>query len=152
MIRRKRNLFKTNHFCISIIFVLVIVGIGLIVHQNSKSEIIINDKHIRVDVADTLKKRQKGLSGQKTLCKDCGMLFIFDTAAIYEFWMPNMFFDIDIIWIKNDIVVDISEYVSHKMPMTIIKSQYPVDKVVELPAGRSQELGIVIGHGIQCVQ
>src|SRR3989344_5288383 len=53
------------------------------------------------DVADTPELRQLGLSGKKSLEKDSGMLFVFDTTGIYGFWMKEMAFPIDVIWIDE---------------------------------------------------
>ncbi len=60
---------------------------------------------IIVDVANTPKARTQGLSGRASLKEDEGMLFIFDSSGIYTFWMKDMNFPIDIIWINQNLEV-----------------------------------------------
>jgi hypothetical protein len=52
---------------------------------------------------------QKGLSGRASLNSESGMLFVFSKPDIYRFWMPNMNFPLDIIWINRGKVVDITK-------------------------------------------
>ena len=44
----------------------------------------------------------KGLSGRDNLADDEGMFFVFEKSDIYPFWMKDMKFAIDIIWIMED--------------------------------------------------
>ena len=57
---------------------------------------------IRVDIADTPAERERGLSGRSGLGKNEGLLFVFPEEGQYGFWMKDMLFPIDIIWIAND--------------------------------------------------
>ena len=54
---------------------------------------------IKVDLALTPTEQEKGLSGRKSLAEDAGMLFIFPKPSRNYFWMPDMNFPIDIIWL-----------------------------------------------------
>lgn len=52
--------------------------------------------------------RKKGLSGRNSLPLNQGMLFVFEKKGPYQFWMKDMKFAIDIIWIdENKKIVDI---------------------------------------------
>jgi uncharacterized protein len=44
---------------------------------------------ISAEVADTPAAREHGLMQRTRLCADCGMLFVFPTAARYGFWMKD---------------------------------------------------------------
>ena len=68
---------------------------------NQQKIIEINDKEIAVEVAATAETRSKGLSGRGSLEEGTGMLFIFDSPAQYGFWMKDMNFAIDIVWIDE---------------------------------------------------
>src|ERR671921_2143509 len=57
---------------------------------------------INVSLAETPEQQAKGLSIKNTLNENEGMLFIFDTPKEYSFWMKDMKFPIDIIWISSD--------------------------------------------------
>lgn len=60
---------------------------------------------IKVDLALTEKDQNQGLSGRVGLKDDEGMLFVFDTPDKYSFWMKDMNFPIDIIWVSSDFKV-----------------------------------------------
>ncbi len=59
----------------------------------------IRENTFDVAVADTLVKRDRGLSGREPLLVNQGMYFIFPVALSYGFWMKEMNFPIDIVWI-----------------------------------------------------
>ncbi|MBP6974903.1 MAG: DUF192 domain-containing protein [Candidatus Pacebacteria bacterium] len=56
----------------------------------------------KIILADTPALREKGLSGRTTLGTDEVMLFIFEKSARNYFWMKNMLFAIDIVWLDSD--------------------------------------------------
>lgn len=60
-------------------------------------------KHaVRAEVADTPATREHGLMQRTRLCADCGMLFVFPTAAHYGFWMKNTPLPIAVAFIGAD--------------------------------------------------
>ncbi len=72
--------------------------------------VTINGKRFTVTVADSPEERQQGLSGRDRLNDSEGMLFEFDSDGVYCFWMKDMQFAIDMIWLdKNKKVVHIQE-------------------------------------------
>ena len=54
---------------------------------------------IRVELALTQEEQKRGLSSRKELKENEGMLFIFNNSDKYSFWMKDMNFPIDIIWL-----------------------------------------------------
>jgi uncharacterized membrane protein (UPF0127 family) len=54
------------------------------------------------DIAATDEQRTKGLSVKDRLGENEAMLFVFDNEAEHTFWMKNMKFPIDIIWLDSD--------------------------------------------------
>ncbi len=75
--------------------------------------VVVGDVLIRVEIADTPEERIRGLSGRESLKPGWGMLFIFPQEGVYSFWMYNMRFPLDIIWIDEDGYV---VYVVEKAP------------------------------------
>lgn len=74
------------------------------------SRVCVNSACIQAEVADSAEKQEVGLMFRKNLAENRGMLFIFDREAKYSFWMKNMQFPLDIIWIdSNREIVDITE-------------------------------------------
>src|SRR5690242_15708811 len=61
----------------------------------------IGGQQIYVKKADTPAKQQQGLSGTASLPLDQGMLFIFPKDGTYAFWMKDMNYSLDIIWIDS---------------------------------------------------
>lgn len=57
---------------------------------------------IDAEIADTLQTRQLGLMYRKSLCADCGMLFIFAKAEMLNFWMKNTPIPLSIAFIAAD--------------------------------------------------
>lgn len=53
----------------------------------------------RVDLAALPEERQQGLSGREFMAQDEGMLFVFEEEQILHFWMKEMRFPLDMIWI-----------------------------------------------------
>jgi uncharacterized membrane protein (UPF0127 family) len=56
---------------------------------------------IHAEIADTTKKRAEGLMYREHLAKDRGMLFTFDQAQPWTFWMKNTRIPLDIIWMNE---------------------------------------------------
>lgn len=114
-----------------------------------KGTVTVNDKKINVLLADTEEKREKGLSGKKSLPENQGMLFIFDTADYPSFWMKEMQFPIDIIFINDKTVTTVYENVAppadENEQLPLYKPSAPSDKVLEINGGQSQTLGIKPG-------
>ena len=58
-----------------------------------------------VELAATPEQRSQGLSGRDSLSPGTGMLFIFETEGNYTFWMKDMRFPLDLIWISAECVL-----------------------------------------------
>lgn len=102
---------------------------------------------VRVAIADTPAERQQGLSGRKNLGPNEGLLFIFDKPGFYPFWMKEMNFPIDIIWLDGDWrVIDIDQYVPPQSFPRLFQSREPVQYVLEVNAGFAQKNKIGFGQ------
>ena len=101
---------------------------------------------VTVVVADTEALRTQGLSGKRSLAANEGMLFIFENPGVYGFWMKDMYFPIDIIWIDtNWKVSDISPGVDPNTYPQAFFPKKPVRYVLEVPSGFAKEHGISVG-------
>jgi uncharacterized membrane protein (UPF0127 family) len=113
----------------------------------SKSQITLKGIPLLVETAQTPKQWEKGLSDRKEMGSVDGMLFIFPQYHIPIFWMKDMHFPIDMIWIADGIVADIIPNVQpetgDKLPT--YSPKVPVDMILETPAGWAEEKGITIG-------
>jgi uncharacterized membrane protein (UPF0127 family) len=118
-------------------------------HRFTKGYVVIGDSlKVTVDVAASDSTREKGLSGRAVLKPDEGMYFIFDSPDTYAFWMKDMRFPLDLIWIGNgkiaDITTDVPMPVSG-LPLPTYVPRVPVDRVLEVDAGFAQAHGLRIG-------
>ncbi|MFA7309979.1 MAG: DUF192 domain-containing protein [Candidatus Paceibacterota bacterium] len=115
-----------------------------IVHR--QSVIVLKGQMVRVTVASTPAARQQGLSGRSGLAQDEGMLFVFPEDGEYGFWMKDMLFPIDIVWLDADgTVVYIAPEVSPDSYPTSYRPATSSRYVVELPAGWVKVYNLSIG-------
>ena len=63
------------------------------------------------------------------------MLFRYEQPGRHGFWMPDMHFDIDILWIRAGRIVHVEANVPHGDARTIYRPSEPADLVLEVPAG-----------------
>ncbi len=95
-----------------------------------------------IEIADTAEERAHGLSGRAVIPDDFGMLFIFDEAGYYGFWMKGMLAPIDIIWVNEDgTIAGVSESISPDSYPAEFQPPVPVRYVLEVRAGLSRERG-----------
>lgn len=123
-------MLKKNYFFISIIIIIILI-IGFYVFStffsineekkvdlkpkvsseaenldiNKTQYIKIAGKILKVELAITPQTQEQGLSGRKELKEDEGMLFVFNHMDKYSFWMKDMNFALDIIWLDEDLRV-----------------------------------------------
>jgi uncharacterized membrane protein (UPF0127 family) len=120
---------------------------------DSGSFVFIGGKKIRVDLANTPATRTQGLSGRKSLLENQGMLFVFDDSDFHSFWMKNMKFPIDIIYIKGDKVTTVIENAKPSTTsdenLEIFQPNEASDKVLEVNAGIAKKYNIKKGTVIK---
>ena len=67
-----------------------------------QAKVIINDFDLRVYLAVTNDQQVNGLSVKDHLNENEGMLFVYEQPTRQGFWMKDMKFPIDIIWLDNN--------------------------------------------------
>jgi hypothetical protein len=113
------------------------------------SSLFINGKEIRIEYANTEEKRIRGLSGKISIPEDFGLLFTFPKEGVYGFWMKDMNFPIDIIWIGKDLrVKDITKNISPETFPNTFKPKVPILYVLEVNAGFSDQYKISEGMNV----
>jgi uncharacterized membrane protein (UPF0127 family) len=60
---------------------------------------------VKAEVVREPEEMQRGLMFREGLAEDEGMLFVFPQEGVVPFWMKNMLFPIDIIWISEEKLV-----------------------------------------------
>ena len=87
--------------CVVVSFFVLIL---ILLHNSSISPkhikyVQIGDVKVKVELALTKEAQEQGLSGRSGLKDDTGMLFVFSYPDKYYFWMKDMHFPIDILWL-----------------------------------------------------
>ncbi len=103
---------------------------------------------ISAEVADTMPAIQRGLMYRETIGEDEGMFFVFDHVDTYAFWMKNVNFPLDIVWLDNSYrVVHIERNVPGCLSETCATytPTVPARFVLEMRAGVVSANGIVVG-------
>ena len=130
---------------VAVLIVCSFIASGLFWWQQSAArtyqtaKVSIGDKvTVAVQVAKTSKQVTQGLSGRQPLGETNGMLFVMGASDQWTFWMKDMLFDLDFIWINHGQVVGVSKQISHPLrgetPATV-QPLIPADQVLEVNAG-----------------
>jgi uncharacterized membrane protein (UPF0127 family) len=121
--------------------------------KKQKPKATIGKTEVFVDTARTSSEKEKGLSGKKSLQENEGMLFIWDESTTPGFWMKDMNFAIDIIWIREERIVGIEENVQPEPgkkdnELTRYYPSEPITHVLEVKAGFSKVYNIMTGDRV----
>jgi uncharacterized membrane protein (UPF0127 family) len=126
---------------------VVIIILGLQQDRKEVGESVSSEMHaylqtdgrcVELDIAETEDEKQQGLSGRKELAANEGMLFTYEDQAKRGFWMKDMKFPIDIIWIddENRVVTIKDSAQPDSYPETFAPDR-PAKNVIETVAGFS---------------
>lgn len=146
--------FSVKQYLIIICVALFIVG-GIYLKFREyvlpTAVVKIAGQKIKVELAKTPKAQTKGLSGRKELAENQGLLFLFPVSQKRGFWMKDMNFPIDIIWLNNGEVVDFAPNLPPAVEITppVYYPRAPVNAVLEVAAGFSQKNGLKIGDKLE---
>ncbi len=128
---------------LSLIGLLTACGAPVEPTSQSGEHVTILGQRVEVVLARSKAEQSLGLGRRDGLAWDSGMLFLYDRAGFYSFWMKEMRFDIDIVWIRDDRIVDISHGVRHDPGGTgdKVRPRELVNAVLEVPAGYAASHG-----------
>ena len=155
--RKRRYLNYLKGRIVYIIAIVLILSLGLTYYITeykigdiNAGAITIGDTTIVVELAKNHPERALGLGGRDSLPQDAGMYFVFPDSDYYQFWMKDMKFPIDIIWIDKFMkIVDIKENV---LPDTYPEMLTPKEKaltVLEVNAGFAKAHKVSVGDEIK---
>jgi len=118
-----------------------------------KATVTVKGHEFQVQIADNLASRTRGLSGRDALAENEGLYFIFQKPDMYGFWMKDMNFPIDIIWIKDGKIVSVTENAKPEptkslFSLPIFYPSDPVDRVLEVNGGLAAKYGFSAGDPV----
>ncbi len=146
---------KKNIFRLIIALTLLIVGFvyfvingGYLNNAKEQSMVMIRGHAIKIETVKDEKAKALGLSRRQSLCGDCGMLFVFDKPGKYSFWMKDMQFALDLLWIRDGRVVFMKKNVPPDFAATITPTEN-ANQVLEINAETVDGFGIKVGDKVK---
>lgn len=121
--------------------------------DREKRSLLLAGKPLSVEVVTSAASIELGLSGRSSIGSD-GMLFILPLRQTPSFWMKEMQFDLDMVWIDGTKVVGVTRNVpapDARTPLSelpLYRPPTPVTAVLELPAGVAEQLAIESGDTV----
>ncbi len=133
-------------------FVRVIIPRGSqteMIASTTPPVVIIGTTTIPVELARTSVAQERGLSGRTSLATGTGMFFFFDRPNYYGFWMKEMNFPIDMVWISatGTITHIVANAATSSYPQVFIPRQ-PSLYVLEVNAGTAKQNGWRVGTAV----
>ncbi|HUD05773.1 MAG TPA: DUF192 domain-containing protein [Candidatus Saccharimonadales bacterium] len=128
---------------------LLLIALGLLIGylKTQDPTLAVNNFDYKLLVAKSITAQEKGLGNRNSLPNNEGMLFVFKAPAEECFWMKEMRFPLDIIWLSSTKKV---VYVKTDLqPSTYPESFCASDLsqyVIELNAGQVSTSGIKVGQ------
>ncbi|MCX7655499.1 MAG: DUF192 domain-containing protein [Treponemataceae bacterium] len=102
---------------------------------------------VRVEIADTEERRNRGLMFRQHLPNGRGMWFVFEGDQILSFWMKNTLVPLSIAYVRSDgTIVDILPMVPGDLGP--IQSSRAVRYALEVPRGWFEKEGIQVGDRV----
>jgi uncharacterized membrane protein (UPF0127 family) len=111
----------------------------------------IKNQTFSLEDAHTPEQKDKGLKFRSSIGEDEGMLFTFIPRAKPKFFMHEVYIPLDIVFVTNGKVVGLDSM----KPCKAKKEECPtfsppvrIDYAIELKAGTSEKLGLVVGDEV----
>src|SRR5690606_38973881 len=105
---------------------------------------------LALEVAADPVSRTRGLGGRDGLAAGTVMALAFPQPVTVAIWMKDMRFDLDVVWVRGDRVVDLYEEMPAPEPGTpdnelpVYVGQAPADVVLELAGGTARALRLTV--------
>ncbi len=118
------------------------------------ARLTVRETTIGVEIADYQEAWDQGLSGRESLDDLSGMLFIYPERRRLSFWMKEMRFPLDIVFIRDGRVTEVYEHVPAPQAgqdgrAIQAHSSGTVDMVLEVNAGWAEKYNVQVGDPIK---
>jgi len=133
-----------------IVVAILVAAVFVISRKTNQSKVFLGGQEISVVIANTPLLQEQGLSGQRMLADNKGMLFVFDSPQQTGFWMKDMLFPIDIIWFDEQRrIIDVWANAQPDSYPHIVSPHGPAKFVLEVPAGFFMKYKLKLGNTIE---
>jgi uncharacterized protein len=117
-----------------------------------RATVIVGEARVLAEVAADPVSQQRGLSGRERLAENEGMLFLLANDSP-SFWMKGMRFPLDVLWINDGRVVDVTANVpppsGEDAPLPTYSPDRPANRALEVNAGWAARHGIARGDRVR---
>jgi uncharacterized protein len=141
------------------IILLSLCGIGLVTAvafsilgtlQSNTVALRSGARRYTLQIATTPVQQHLGLGDRASLPRDEGMLFVFDRPGTQCFWMKDMHFPLDMIWLSgNKRIGYIKANISPATYPHVFCPSVPAQYVIELNAGQAAQAGMHTGEVLE---
>lgn len=133
---------------VAVVVLYGVVVVAQIANRNSTTDILqVNGRSFSLQIARSEQQRELGLGKRASLPANQGMLFIFPQVQPECFWMKDMHFSLDMIWINTNKQI---VYIKHNVGPSTYPDSFcptqPVKYVIELNAGMADSTGMRVGQ------
>lgn len=136
----------------------IIIFFGLILFYSYKTtptiSVNIGSQAFQLEIASSVPRKTRGLSHRTSLCPTCGMIFVFNTETIQQFWMKDTFIPLDLIFLDHqgrviNIVTAQPELGVTDTELKLHRSTTPSQYVIEINANTSSKVNLKPGDIIK---
>ena len=142
-----------------VVVILLIIGIfffksvtgGLF---RKTTTVTLGNQKLTLEVVSKRADMEKGLSGRRSLAQNRGMVFLFNTSDYHAFWMKQMQFPIDIIYVQDKKIVSIFDSVpaptknTSENELPVYMPTAPANRVIEVNAGLAKKNNVKVGDTV----
>ncbi len=136
----------------AVVIFLIVLVITLLLNRKTP-QVSVNGETFKVEVADNDTEKQIGLSEKEDLKENEGMIFVFENPGMYSFWMKEMNFPIDIVYINGDkvttVIPNAQPPVSENDELPIYQPESVSDRILEIKAGLASKHNIQKGSTVK---
>jgi len=135
---------------IIVVFTLVISSFLLYqsLSTNPPARICFNQSCVMVEIPHGREEMSRGLMYRESLDPGKGMLFVFEEEGIQSFWMKNMKFPIDMIWMDSEgrvVHIEYSVPPCRKEPCMVYSPGKKASYVLEVVGNYTLRENITVG-------
>lgn len=152
----KKMILMAGVIFLAVLFAVFGIWRSVFSHANPglrMSRVAVGNIVFSAETATTTLEQARGLSGRAGLGRNEGMLFLFGHPSGQNFWMKDMKFPIDIIWIGGGKVLGFAENAVPEpgiplLRLKIYSSPAGVDTVLEVNSGTVLKDNIKVGDAV----
>jgi hypothetical protein len=133
---------------LALIFVFFLFGVS----QKEKTIVYFQNYSFEVELAQNSWQRAKGLMFKEEMDENQGMLFVFPKPGLYNFWMKNVRFPSDLIWIdqeKKIVDLKLQQQPCSASSCSAIEPKSKAQYVLELKGGMASKAGMTVGSQLK---